>query len=684
MAEVSESRLRLRGRFFDLFALCGLALAQPTLDILGKSSGLFLTYNTTLAQVLALVALILLVPPAVLLGVECLLWTVVPFRRRALLHGLVCGVAVGVMAWEVLRHGIGTGPVLAILGGVLAMIATAVLLARLAPARTFVRVLAIAPIIFAVSFFGFSPASGVVLDTGHRGTSSAVTSPHRVVLVILDEFPLTSLLDGQGAIDRELYPNFAALAQGSTWYRNSRTVAAFTQWAVPAILTGRYPTTEAAAPTVASYPDSLFTMLAGTYDINAHEAVTRLCPSDICNRPSSIGVGDLARKTADLWWTFASKPPHTVKFDDAGAPKYAESSVGQFMTSLRPAAPSARPKLDFLHVELPHYPWRFLPALQRFPYSIGDPPGESYLGLWPSRPALEAAHERHLLQVGAVDTLLGRIVARLKAIGAYDDSLVMVTADHGSSFQLGEPARNPSANNLSDIAWTPLFVKYPHQAHGVVDDHRAESIDVVPTIAKVVGARRAPRFDGVSLRGATRPDGIGRMYPWLFRPTTKDLAPPPGRAYLDVDGPAGFARVLRARAAPPGAVPRLRIYQRGEFGPMVGRAVPDYHRAAPGPAAAKIQHLEWFARIDPNAFDAPWIWNTGNVSGVAIETPLAIASHGRIIAVTAAQLPTNGVAPFTFLVPPTLLAHGRNDLSVYVIRGTAASPDLEPVALTAG
>ena len=36
--------------------------------------------------------------------------------------------------------------------------------------------------------------------------------PNRVVMVVLDEFPEASLLDGQGAIDAELFPNFAALA----------------------------------------------------------------------------------------------------------------------------------------------------------------------------------------------------------------------------------------------------------------------------------------------------------------------------------------------------------------------------------------------------------------------------------------------------------------------------------------
>ena len=61
-----------------------------------------------------------------------------------------------------------------------------------------------------------------------------VGSPHRIVLLTFDELPTTSLLDGNGKIDADLYPNFAKLAAGSTWYRNDTTVAPFTDAAMAA------------------------------------------------------------------------------------------------------------------------------------------------------------------------------------------------------------------------------------------------------------------------------------------------------------------------------------------------------------------------------------------------------------------------------------------------------------------
>jgi hypothetical protein len=60
-----------------------------------------------------------------------------------------------------------------------------------------------------------------------------------VVVVIFDEFPSTSLLGSNHHIDAVRYPNFAALARGSTWFRNATSVSDTTFAAVPSILDGR-------------------------------------------------------------------------------------------------------------------------------------------------------------------------------------------------------------------------------------------------------------------------------------------------------------------------------------------------------------------------------------------------------------------------------------------------------------
>ena len=102
-----------------------------------------------------------------------------------------------------------------------------------------------------------------------------------VVMILFDEFPLSSLLDAKGRIDRRVYPNFAALADASTWYRNATGVAGYTPWALPAMLTGNYPA-NARAPSYTEYPDNLFTLLSRYYDVKAYETISQLCPPRQC------------------------------------------------------------------------------------------------------------------------------------------------------------------------------------------------------------------------------------------------------------------------------------------------------------------------------------------------------------------------------------------------------------------
>jgi hypothetical protein len=152
-----------------------------------------------------------------------------------------------------------------------------------------------------------SPTSKLVLPArveAPAGQASVVASGKQppLVMILFDEFPLSSLLDSKGRIDRRVYPDIAALADQSTWYRNATGVAGYTPWAMPAMLTGNYPT-RFRAPSYTEYPDNLFTLFGRYYDVKAHETITQLCQPSQCP-PSASGldlggllavVGDAAR-----------------------------------------------------------------------------------------------------------------------------------------------------------------------------------------------------------------------------------------------------------------------------------------------------------------------------------------------------------------------------------------------------
>ena len=150
----------------------------------------------------------------------------------------------------------------------------------------------------------------------------------------------------------------------------------------------------------------------------------------------------------------------------------------------------------------PHGPAQFLPSGRE--YHAVEEAGALWddKGRWRGPLLVDQALQHHLLQVGYVDAILGTLVRRLQAVGLYDRALVVVVADHGISFEPGGSPRAVTEGNVADIAGVPFFVKYPGQRHGAVDRRAAETIDVVPTIADVVGARIPWHVDGRSLRAA--------------------------------------------------------------------------------------------------------------------------------------------------------------------------------------
>ena len=115
-----------------------------------------------------------------------------------------------------------------------------------------------------------------------------------------------------------------------------------------------------------------------------------------------------------------------------------------------------------MHILMPHYPWRYLPDGKQYGSSLGIDGLGSDGDTWTTDPwVVDQGWQRHLLQAGFTDRLLGQLVSKLKAEGIWNKALVILTADHGVSFLPGQHRRSVTPANFSDIASVPLFVKLP-------------------------------------------------------------------------------------------------------------------------------------------------------------------------------------------------------------------------------
>jgi arylsulfatase A-like enzyme len=106
-------------------------------------------------------------------------------------------------------------------------------------------------------------------------------------------------------------------------------------------------------------------------------------------------------------------------------------------------------------------------------------------------------------EVAFLDTKLAPFVRWLKDNGHYDDTLIVLTADHGEEFN--EHGGFWHGTTLYDEQiHVPLIVKLPRQEHaGARVPWQVRSIDIVPTIAAVVGVPPDPSWEGEELVTAT-------------------------------------------------------------------------------------------------------------------------------------------------------------------------------------
>ena len=88
-----------------------------------------------------------------------------------------------------------------------------------------------------------------------------------------------------------------------------------------------------------------------------------------------------------------------------------DRTFASFVARLRPTR--GRPRAHFLHVQLPHIPWEYLPDGEQYGLDADMPlPGN---GRWTGDPSLtQLGLQRYLFQEGYVDRLVGLLLDRLR------------------------------------------------------------------------------------------------------------------------------------------------------------------------------------------------------------------------------------------------------------------------------
>ncbi len=659
------------------FALTAVAVAQPLFEVVSREPAFFVARNTTTTHLVALVGIVCIVLPAVLVSIEVVL-TRFGAVVAEVAHGLVLTALGGAALMPLLKR-LDTVSASQSIGLALVLAGAAALAyERFGVVRTFATALSPAVIVVPAAFLMNADVRDAVVRTDSMFSSVDVTDRPPIVLVVFDEFPVSSLMNANHEIDAVRYPNFARLASTATWYRNASTVSSQTVWAVPAIVSGKYPTEPNAVPTRRYFPNNLFTMLSDGYRMTVFGRFLQLCPSNRCAYDLEVHdsleslVADLAlvylhiispdQIAANLppivgdWRDFATRR----RFRDEDGNRARNDRASEFSRFLKRITPEREGRLYFLHTLTPHMPFEYVPSGHRYSAPGYQRHREGGQGLFllsdPWFPRL--LQQQHLLQVGFADRLIGQLLERLEEQGVDDEALIIITADHGVSFQHGWPRRRPTDATRADVMLVPLIVKYPGQAAGHVSDQNAVVVDILPTIADVLSTTVPYDVDGRSLLDVTKPERVDKSY--VHRNASNAIIqkyePMLGDRY------AGLReKLVRFESG---------LYALGPHASLVGQPLSSLDVRTSAESAIRLRHPSAFDNVDRDGGELP-LFVRGAMTKVAEDrVSIAIAVNGTVVATTQSYLEHDRWV-FASMIPEDVLLPGGNDLRVFVVTVTS-------------
>ena len=518
-------------RLVVLVGLSAVAFTWPLLDLYGKNPDVFVANRSSAAQ-------IFLFGIGVALFVPLASWAVLAVanaiggRAPDMAYNVMVGLLALSTGFVVSRQAVPDSTVMAILLA-LAVAAFVVWIAHTLDTVFVVAAVAVPVLLF--MFLGTSATASIIWSEPQEvETPANVGSPSNIVFLQLDEFPLASILKPDGTINQKLFPNFARLADEGTWYRNALSTSIATTQSVPAIATGLLGET-GVSPSFADHPDSLFTLLGGSYDMHVIEWVAQLCPEETCPDYAGRSPAQFASLLKDLgvvyghltlpalardqlpaidtsWRGFLGQgdAPSGVGVAVDGLPVAPESVRAEWIDWIQRLInginPDSPPTLSYAHLQAPHVPWVVNPSGTQYvrPEEYTEVEGLEGDGHWETDPAAALlGFQRQMYQIGFLDTMIGRLLDHIQETGTWDDTMIVVIADHGESFVPGEHRRWPYDNNRDDLYRIPLFIKYPAQTAGETVDVAAFGTDVLPTIVKALDIDTDWVFDGMPLQDVT-------------------------------------------------------------------------------------------------------------------------------------------------------------------------------------
>src|SRR5262245_3636095 len=257
-------------------------------------------------------------------------------------------------------------------------------------------------------------------------------------------------------------PNMDRLAREGAWASQSDVPVPLTRPSHVSLFTGRYPSEHGIRDNLSAPLNGDVPLLSGIFQ-QAGFATAAFVSSSVLDRQSGLSRG------FDVY---------SDRFDKGADQRTADVVTAEAIGWLR--SPPKPKFFAWLHLYDPHAPYT---------------PPEPYASRYAGRP--------YDGEVAFCDEQVGRVMTALRETGALDNTLVIVTSDHGEA--LGEHGEDVHGYFVYEATLrVPLIVRGPGVAPGTRVGAVARTIDLFPTVLDLMGVGASQASSGRSLGPALR------------------------------------------------------------------------------------------------------------------------------------------------------------------------------------
>jgi hypothetical protein len=316
-----------------------------------------------------------------------------------------------------------------------------------------------------------------------------------VFVLILDELPYEVLVE-DGELDTEAYPNFAELAGDGTWFTNATSNYYWSADSIPKTLIN--PIVDIAdqfdvrlylqfPPIESRYVDEC----GETYTCRGERY---LAQNNRLWLATNLALRSLYEATTDWVETAVTWPvgwlvnPLDTTYPQADPFGYQAFTKKQFDLFVNDIdGQEAGGTIHVLHSLATHWPYSFNE-------NEGAVSSKSSSVIWVNR---KGSRKSAMF----ADSLLGSLISKLKAEGIYEESVVVVTSDHGLRTFSPSPEKPPAQFEIQ----VPLLIRAPG-AGNQISDVDYQHYDFGPTLADILGLAPPDNSKGVSAFSEERPE----------------------------------------------------------------------------------------------------------------------------------------------------------------------------------